>query len=200
MLFLDERAPPNRWTCLLVGGLGGTVAGILAGPISMLAYVWLYHALGGRETFLGLELIGAPVIGGMFGALEGMALGAIWAFISARPRQLTIGWLMIAVAISGPMLAIILAIPSPWLVLLSLTVAVILVPPAIGDGFARKKEQEEKKTLGRNGGHRVTDRTNSRPTRPQHNDEGLSHLGVRFSDWGDPTLRDLRVSRPRRDP
>lgn len=176
------------------------MAGIVAGPVSMLAYVWLDHALGGTVTFLGLELIGAIVIGGMFGALQGMALGAIWAFMAARPWRLTIGWLMIVVAISGPMLAIILAIPSPWLVLLALTVAVILVPPAIGDAIARKKEQQAEKPLGRNDGHRVTDRTNTRPTRPQHNAEGLSHLGVRFSDWGDPTLRDLRVSRPRRDP
>jgi hypothetical protein len=113
---------PWRWgTLALAGGLFG----LLSGPIAMLATMWIEHCLHGT-TFLGLELVGAPVIGSIAGAVEGLVIGIIWTFVTKRPRRLTIARLMLVVAISGPSLAVFIA--APLLALLVLINGMLLLP------------------------------------------------------------------------
>src|SRR5262245_14641391 len=104
----DKQPQPRWWALALAGGLAGGLFGILSGPIAMLAFMWLENYLYGA-TFLGLELVGAPIFGALLGALEGTGLGAVWVFVVKRPRRLTIARLMLVVAISGPGLAFLVA-------------------------------------------------------------------------------------------
>jgi hypothetical protein len=106
----DRQHQPRCWTLALAGGWTGGLLGIVSGPIAMLAFMRLKDYLHGT-TFLGLELLGAPIIGSILGALEGAGLGAVWKFIVERPRRLTIARLMLVVAISGPDLALVVADP-----------------------------------------------------------------------------------------
>ena len=62
-------------------GLGGGLFGIISGPIAMIAWMIMEHYLNGT-VFLGLELLGAPIFGIVFGALEGACLGAIWVYVA----------------------------------------------------------------------------------------------------------------------
>lgn len=176
----------------MVGGLGGALVGALAGPFSMFASMWLEHVRNGT-TFLGLELIAAPIIGAEFGVLEGMAMAALWGFMTTRPRRLTIGWLMIAVAISGPMLALIWMLPTLWLVIHSLSVAVLLAILVMGAIPVMKMRQEEIQRQGKTAKLRLLERAKTRLLLPEFQDKPITSLTVRLSDWDDPFLTDPRI-------
>jgi len=172
----DKQHQPHWWTLALAGGLAGGLFGFLSGPIAMIAFMLLEHYLHGA-MFLGLELLGAPILGAIIGALEGAGLGAIWVFLVKRPRRLTIAWLMLVVAISGPSLAFFVAFPS--FALLTLINAALLLPVVIAVLVAVMRHQEERSRSGR---------TSTRRTPSRHHEEEITGLSVRFSDWGDPDL------------
>jgi hypothetical protein len=121
--------------------LAGGLFGIPFGPIAMLAFMWLENYLYGA-TFLGLELVFAPFVGGLVGALEGMGLGAAWVFVVKRPRRLTIARLMLVVAISGPSLAFFVA--NPPFARFILIHSILLLPVVIAVLVAVVRHQQEK--------------------------------------------------------
>jgi hypothetical protein len=108
--------------------LAGGLFGILSGPIAMWWCMGIENYLHGT-TFLGLELVGAPIFGSILGALEGAGLGTVWIFVVKRTRRLTIAGLMLAVAISGPSPAFFVG--GPPLALLALINGVLLLPVLI---------------------------------------------------------------------
>ena len=138
----DKQQKPRWWTLALAGGFAGGLFGILSGPIAMLAFMWLESYLHGT-TFLGLELVGAPIFGSILGALEGTGLGAVWKFVVNRPRRLTIARLMLVVAISGLGFAFFVA--NPPIALMALVNCMLLLPVVIVVlvTVARRKEAEK---------------------------------------------------------
>jgi hypothetical protein len=117
-----NKQPQSRWGTL---ALSGGFFGIVSGPIAMLATMVLENYLHGT-TFLGLELVGAPIIGSILGTLEGLAVGVVWNLVVKRTRRLTIARLMLVVAISGPSLAFFVA--APLIALLALINGMLLLP------------------------------------------------------------------------
>src|SRR5262245_53726176 len=153
----DKQSQPRWWTLALAGGLGGGLSGRLAGPIAMFAFMVLENYLHGT-TFLGLELLGAPILGAIFGALEGTVLGAIWMFLIKGPRRLTIAWLMLVVAISGPSLAYFVAFPSFALLVLinamfTLPVVTAVLVAVVKHEEARSRSDQESPRLTLRGQH-----------------------------------------------
>jgi hypothetical protein len=73
---LDRLRPLRWWNLAKVGAMTSAAFGIVSGPMAMLGTMWLDHYLRGT-TFLGLELVGAPILGIVLGAIEGAFLGAI---------------------------------------------------------------------------------------------------------------------------
>ena len=55
-------------------GLGGGLFGIISGPIAMIAFMFMEYYLHGT-VFLGLELLGAPIFGIVFGSSGGSMPG-----------------------------------------------------------------------------------------------------------------------------
>src|SRR5262245_8475599 len=172
----DKQSQPRWWTLALAGGLGGGLSGILSGPIAMFAFMVLENYLHGA-TFLGLEVLVAPILGAILGALEGTGLGAIWLWVVKRPRRLTIARLILVVAISGPSLAFFVAFPT--FALLVLINALLTLPVAIAVLVAVVRRHEERSRLGW---------TSTRRTPSNQDGEAFADPGVRFSDWGDPDL------------
>jgi hypothetical protein len=127
----------------VIGGFIGTIAGIVVGPVTMIAWMQIEHDLYGA-MFLGLELIGAPILGGLFGALEGAILGLVWPAVSSRSHQLTIGELMVGVVISGPLLSLVVILPPIWVGLLAGAVALVTIPCLILLGHDRPPDQEQR--------------------------------------------------------
>lgn len=171
-----KRHRPRWWIFCLTGGLAGGLFGILSGPLAMFAFMVLENYLHGA-TFLGLELLAAPILGIVFGTVEGTVLGAIWAYMGVRPHRLTIAGLMLVVAISGPCLALFVAVPP--LARVALVNAILLLPAAITVFVAVEMYQEERSQ---------TRRTGSRRTPSCHREGEISSLAVRFSDWGNPDV------------
>jgi hypothetical protein len=104
----DKPHQPSWWTLARAGCLAGGLFGLISGPIAMVAFMWLENYLHGT-TFLGLEIVGAPMLGAIVGAIEGTLMATIWRLVVSKPRRLTIARLMLIVAISGPSLAFVLA-------------------------------------------------------------------------------------------
>jgi hypothetical protein len=171
MPVVDEQDRPRYRTFCAAGALGGGLFGIISGPISMIACMSLEHYLHGT-TFLGLELVGAPILGSVVGALQGAGVGAIWAYMVKRRRRLTIAGLMLVAAISGPSLALILA--DPPLALLVLLNAALVLPVAIMIMMAVGQRQEERRQSGRQAPRRSSS--------GQH-EGGIDGLSVRSTDW-----------------
>ena len=94
-------------------GLGGGLFGIISGPIAMIAFMIHGAATSTGQSSSGLSCSVPRSSGSSSGALEGACLGAIMGATSATPppRQLTIGGLMLVVAIAGPSLAFLVAFP-----------------------------------------------------------------------------------------
>jgi hypothetical protein len=118
----------------------------------MIVCMIIEHNVHGT-TFLGLELVGAPILGIILGTSEGAVFGAIWSYMVSRPRRLTIARLMLVTVILGPILALIVA--SPLLALLVLLNAVLVLPVAIMIMIAVGQYDEER---------RQSDRRNPRPS------------------------------------
>ena len=172
-----RRLPLPRNVNLRRGvALAGGLLGIVSGPIAMFSYMLLEGYLHGT-TFLGLELLAAPILGVCSGTLEGVSLGAIRAYMATRPCRLTIARLMLVVAISGPSLAFFVAFPP--MAMLALINLMLLLPVAIVVMVAVEMHQEEKSRSARTGAGRTPS------CQPEDEIDGL---GVRFSDWGDPDL------------
>jgi len=182
MLFCHNSAPGFY---LAAGGLVGGLAGVLAGPLSMAMWMALEHYLNGSE-FLGLEFLFAPLLGGVFGIFEGTAISAVWVFIARRPRRMTIGRLMLVVAIMGPMVAFLAVFPWRWLVLLTLTLAMILVPVMTALSAAIEMRQEKQSRI---------DPTSRLETTRRNQGGQISDLIVRFSDWDDTDLAKIAFRR-----
>ncbi len=106
----EKPRQPRRLPLAREGCLAGAFFGLISGPIAMVAFMWFENYVHGT-TFLGLEILGAPILGMIVGAIEGTMMGAIWLFVVTKPRRLTIARLMLIVAISGPSLAFVLADP-----------------------------------------------------------------------------------------
>jgi hypothetical protein len=125
----DKPHQPSGWTVARAGCLAGGLFGIVSGPFAMVATMWLAHYLHGA-TFLGLEIVGAPILGAIAGAIEGTLIGAISRFVVNKRRRLTIARLMLIVAISGPSLAFVLA--NPVFAEFLLVNGLLLLPLEIG--------------------------------------------------------------------
>jgi hypothetical protein len=151
----------------------------------MAIWMALEHYLNGSQ-FLGLELLLGPWLGGVFGVLEGTAIGAVWAFIARGPRRMTIGRLMLGVAILGPMSAFLPVLPWRLLVVLALTLVVILMPAIMGISAAIEVRQEEERRIGQ---------TNHRQYSLGNQSGQLTDLLVRFSNWDDTSLANRPVER-----
>ncbi|MFO0889661.1 MAG: hypothetical protein U0790_11045 [Isosphaeraceae bacterium] len=163
--------PARWWAYCIAGGVGGGLFGLISGPISMLAFMSLDHYLHGT-VFLGLELLAAPIFGVIMGTVEGVGFGAIWAYMAARPRRLTLAGLMLVVAVSGPSLAFSIAFPP--IALIALINAMILLPVAIMIKVAVDQHQDER---------RRSIRRTPRRTSPRQHEDGIEDLNVRFTDW-----------------
>ena len=94
-----------------------------------------------ERVSLGLELLAAPMLGVVCGAVEGACLGAIWAYIGRRKYGMTIRGLMWIVAISGPGLAFVIAFPM--VALFALANAAVALPFALMEAIAVTSAREE---------------------------------------------------------
>ena len=135
-----ERLRPRRWVPILTGGLSGGVIGVVSGPLAMIAVMWFMSSYYGARS-LGLELLAAPMLGVVCGAVEGACLGAIWAYIGRRKYHMTIRGLMWIVAISGPGLAFVIAFPM--VALFALANAAVALPFALMEAIAVTSAREE---------------------------------------------------------
>ena len=126
----ERQNLPLRWKLAQVGALVGELAGFLAGPLTIFAVIHLFH--GKNPGLFGLVV--SPVLGGFLGALEGMALGAIWPLATNRHHRLTITRMMLIIAIAGIGLALIAT--APVLAYLILGNALLVFPVVVVALFA----------------------------------------------------------------
>jgi hypothetical protein len=119
------------WKALLVGSLSGLLAGFMTGLPMLFAWLWIDHRRNGTvHQGYGYEFIGAPILGAILGFLEGACLGIVWTMLSRRPRRLTISELMIAVAIAGPWVSLLLeyGFLVIWTALVTISIALLTLP------------------------------------------------------------------------
>jgi hypothetical protein len=105
-----RRADGRASQCTSYTPLAGGLLGAITGPVALYGVAGLENYLHG-STFSGLELVVAPFYGAVLGVLEGAGLGALWVFGMQPARQVTIGRLMLVVAILGLSVSLFVADP-----------------------------------------------------------------------------------------
>lgn len=165
-----KKVEVRGWIFPLAGGLLGVSFGFVSGPLALIAWMVVENYLHGT-TFLGLELLMAPVLGVTFGLLQGTCYGMLWAWKRRRPRRLTIAGLMLVVAISGPTLAFVVAFPEPAVI--GLFNALSLLPLALALFLVIEMSRKESIKLHR------SKIANPAPV-PVHDADGRA---IEFSEW-----------------
>jgi hypothetical protein len=138
--------------------------------------MWAFMVIENRlhgTTFLGLELVVAPVWGAIFGAMVGTVVGALWVFVVRPLRGLKIAWLMVVVAVSGPSIAFFVSNPMVGLLALINLPVLIVVLARIARNQEQRKSQPDRSNTGRTPDH-------------QHLEE-IAGSAIRLSDWGIPS-------------
>jgi hypothetical protein len=118
--------------------LAGGLYGAFSGPIVAFLFIFISIYFYNYNVVSEEELLAAPFLGGIFGAMEGACLGAIWGFVAEQPRRLTIARLMLIVAIAGPGLAFVVDSPSCALFALANSAFLLPVLIAVLIAFVRK--------------------------------------------------------------
>jgi hypothetical protein len=118
----DERHGFRILKCILFGELYGVIAGIVGGPVAVLAYIkYSDYMYPGRYSGFGFEIPVGVVVGVMLGGVEGPFLALLSVI---RPPKVTLWWLMVAVA--GVALMLGLFVYSPWIGLIGVTVTFLI--------------------------------------------------------------------------
>jgi hypothetical protein len=172
----NEKRDLPSWILALVGGLAGGLCGLVSGPIVMIIFMMLEHYMHGT-VFMGLELVGAPVIGSILGVVTGIGLGASWRKMFSRPWRLNIARLMLIVLVSGPSLALVLALPTAAVFVFGNVLAVLPLVIAFILAAARPLKRAAD----------GSPKSAAQDVSVQHDSEKAGRT-LPISDWGDPGL------------